>query len=70
MLILASMGYWQLAEAANGDHSRSRFVCYSSWILAIATALIGILLAMTGFGARFEQLNPELFSQLTRFFTP
>jgi len=38
-------------------------------LLTLASVIISILLAITGYAARFENLNPELFEFLTRFFT-
>jgi hypothetical protein len=36
-------------------------------LISLATLTIGILLAVTGFEARFERLNPDLFDRITRF---
>lgn len=38
--------------------------------LAIYSIAIGLLLAITGYEARFEKLNPALFEYLTRLLTP
>jgi hypothetical protein len=37
--------------------------------LALASVVIGLLLAMTGFQGNFEVYNPELFHKLTSLFT-
>jgi hypothetical protein len=36
--------------------------------LSLYSSTVGILLGITSYGARFEQLNPELFDRITRFF--
>ena len=35
---------------------------------SLYSSIVGILLGITSYGARFEHLNPELFEQITRFF--
>ncbi len=38
--------------------------------LTILSMTVSLLLAITGYEARFEKLNPILFEYLTRLFTP
>lgn len=68
-LILTSMGFWAVHHRLLSEGSKGRILLGLAYALAIASALEGILLAMTGFDARFEHLNPALFQQLTRWFT-
>lgn len=68
LAITAVLGCW--AFYYSNRHSASRRLVASLAILAtMAVSVISsFLLAVTGFEARFEHLNPELFEQITRFF--
>jgi len=68
LYLLAVVGGWM---AIRDLRRRSEW----TWIPTVAVGLLafwgmaaGILLAITGYNARFEILNPVLFDQLTRFF--
>jgi hypothetical protein len=69
LLILTSIGFWALHDRRLKEGSKGSPLLELAFALAIATVLEGVLLAMTGFGSRFEHLNPALFQQLTRWFT-
>ena len=68
LMILAAIGFWQGLLLAPNRWLRRLWVCLA-WILAIATVILGWLLAITGYEARFEVYNPELFERMTRLLT-
>ena len=39
-------------------------------VITVASIIISLLLAITGYDFRFEKLNPALFEFLTRLLTP
>jgi hypothetical protein len=69
LLILSTLGMWMGFDIVRSRRpSRGLF---SLLILGFAlySAVAGILLSVTGYHARFENLNPELFERITRLFT-
>jgi hypothetical protein len=69
IILLASIGFWQgrrrlLASGRSSAGFTALAIC-----LILATVVLGWLLAITGYQARFEHLNPELFERLTRWLT-
>ena len=69
LMILSVVSYWSLLGRIT--HRRHLLVTMSVLIagLSIYGGVVGFLLGITGQSARFEALNPDLFSQITRFFT-
>lgn len=68
LVLLCTLGLWQAwlaAGRAGLQLLRLAAICGSA-----VSVLSGPLLAITGYSARIEHLNPALFDQLTRFFTP
>ena len=69
LLLLATLGMWigigKLQDRRLGLWVFSILV----WGITLYSAVIGLLLSVTGYQARFEHLNPELFERLTRLFT-
>jgi len=68
LLLLSGIGLWNTLQALKGMPARRLLVALLACILTLATMIMGILLAVTGHGARFETQNPELFERLMRFF--
>ena len=68
LVLLCTLGLWQ-AWLAVGPAGR-RFMQLAAICGSAVSLLSGPLLAVTGYSARLEHLNPALFDQLTRFFTP
>lgn len=69
LLLAAALGLWGgLAERARSGRTGALWAL-TGLILMAWTAAAGLLLGVTGPHSRFENLNPELFDRLTRFFT-
>ncbi len=67
--LLASIGFWQSYQLLSDRVGRRRL-----WVLLVLLTMfysstIGVLLGITGYQARFENLNPDLFDKITRLFT-
>jgi len=69
VMILASVGFWQAHRALSAHPGRRRAQVLLATGLIAYTAVAGLLLAITSYKARFENLNPVLFDQLVRLFT-
>lgn len=68
ILLLAALSYGHLLHLYR--YRRIRFIVVGSTVLLVAAGvLVSVLLAITGYNAAFENLNPELFDKLVRFFT-
>ena len=68
LLLLSGIGLWHALRVWRGMPARRLFLTSFVLLLSLHTAVMGILLAVTGYGGRFEAHNPELFERLTRFF--
>jgi hypothetical protein len=68
LVLLAWTGYALGYLALKRAKKRTTIYSLLGIFLTVSSALAGILLAVTGYQARFENLNPELFEQITRFF--
>jgi len=68
LMLLSGIGYWHGLQVWGGSPTRRLLVGLTGWVLSICTAVMGILLAVTGYQARFEVSNPELFERIMRFF--
>jgi hypothetical protein len=60
-------GYW----LSINQRSPNRFVgiALAGWILTIFSVSAGVLFALTGYGGRFQRMNPELNQKLKQFFS-
>jgi len=66
LTIVSAGGSW-IAYQLNGRHPvRRRFVALAILVTVLVSAAMGILLGVTSYDARFENLNPALFDQITR----
>ena len=69
LMILSSLGFWMGYERLQ-EHPVLRKAFSSLGIgLAIYSVLVGMFLSITGYNARFEHINLDLFEKLTRMFT-
>jgi len=68
LIVLSAIGFWQGLVLAKGLAVR-RLWTLTAWMLALATASLGWLLAITGYSARFEVHSTALFEYLTRLLT-
>jgi hypothetical protein len=68
LLLLAVVGFWQAHHSLVRRPFWQGVIALLGIYLAFSTLRVGFLLAVTGYQARFENLNPALFDQLTRFF--
>ena len=69
LLLIGSIGgSWVALSGSLHSRSARRLTSLLYIAISILSLVIGILLAVTGFEARFEHLNPILFDRLTRFF--
>jgi hypothetical protein len=69
LLILATLGMWIGFYKVQNRRPRRWVFSILVWGITLYSAVIGFLLSVTGYHARFENLNPELFDRLTRLFT-
>ena len=69
LLLLASLGMWIGFFKVQNRKPRRWMFSILVWGLTLYSAVIGLLLSVTGYHARFENLNPELFERITRLFT-
>ena len=70
VMLAATIGFWRgLENRRRTGRSGSTFVL-AGLALMTWTAVVGLLLGITSYHARFEKLNPELFRWLTETFTP
>lgn len=68
LLLLAACGNWWLLSLLKTSRGLQGTLAVLAAGLGLATALIGVLLAITGFQGNFESLNPDLFRLLTKIF--
>ncbi|MGB2897468.1 MAG: hypothetical protein WBB65_15070 [Anaerolineales bacterium] len=69
LLLLATLGMW-IGICKLKDRRLGRLIfSILVWGITLYSAVTGFLLSVTGYQARFEHLNPELFERLTRLFT-
>lgn len=68
LVLLCTLGLWQ-AWLAAGRAGR-RLLQLAAFLGSAVSVFSGSLLAVTGYSARLEHLNPVFFDLLTRFFTP
>jgi hypothetical protein len=69
LLILATLGMWIGFYKVQNRRPRRWVFSTLVWGITLYSAITGFLLSVTGYHARFENLNPELFDRLTRLFT-
>ncbi len=70
LTIISGVGFWIGYEHLHNHPSIRKLFTFLVIGLTAFSVSIGMLLAITGYEARFEHLNPVLFEKLTRFFTP
>lgn len=68
LVLLATFGFWQGVQFFIKTPGFHRLFVLLVGLLALTSTLISLLLAVTGYEARFEKLNPVLFDHLTRLF--
>jgi len=66
LMILASIGFWQSHKALLARPTLRRGHLLTAIVLMGYSALVGLLLGITSYQARFEHLNPALFERITR----
>jgi hypothetical protein len=69
LLLLATLGMWIGFSKVQNRKPRRWVFSILVWVITLYSAVIGLLLSVTGYHARFENLNPELFERITRLFT-
>jgi hypothetical protein len=69
LAILSSLGFWMGYRSLEKHRVLQKAFSLLAIGLATYTVLVGMLLAITGYSARFEHLNLDLFEKLTRMFT-
>ena len=69
-VLLASLGFWLGLEFLSGRCAARGWFVAAVIGLTLFSAIVSLLLAVTGAEARFEHLNPVLFEQLSRWLTP
>jgi vacuolar-type H+-ATPase subunit I/STV1 len=68
LLFLACLGFWIALDLTRPRTSGRSALGTLALLAAILSAILGLLLAVTGYTARFEHVNPQLFEAITRFF--
>jgi len=69
LALLSAIGFWLGFERLHSMRFLRHLYTISAISLLLYTVGIGMLLAITGYQARFEHFNPGLFDQLTRWFS-
>jgi hypothetical protein len=68
-LLLAAIGYaWTYRRLSNYVWLE-KILMIGVWMLVLLSSIVALLLAITGYNAVFESVNPQLFDKLVRFFT-
>lgn len=70
LALAAAGGTWFLYRAGHSAPVRRAYSTVLIVGFAAATALIGFLLAFTGAGSRFDDLNPEMYNRIIELFSP
>jgi hypothetical protein len=70
LALTSTLGFWLAAQSLEGKRRPLGRLAILVAALAITSIVISLLLAVTGYQARFEHLNPVLFDQLTRLLPP
>ncbi|TFH46784.1 MAG: hypothetical protein E4H01_09375 [Lysobacterales bacterium] len=68
LAIVAVLGMWRLYEDTRPYPIQSRLATGAILLFVIAGTLVSLLLAVSGAGSNFDDLNPSLFSFLVNFF--
>jgi hypothetical protein len=68
-VLLAAIGYASTYRRVSQYVWLARMFISAVWLLALLSVIASLLLAITGYNAVFESMNPQLFDQLVRFFT-
>jgi hypothetical protein len=67
LVLLSTIGSYQVYRQTSEHTARRKAFLTVLIITALISALLGFLLSVTGYAARFENLNPELFGRIERF---
>ncbi len=70
LALVAAGGAWFLYQAGHSTPVRRAYSTVLVVGFTAATALIGFLLAFTGAGSRFDDLNPEMYNRIIELFSP
>jgi len=70
LLLLSIMGFWQGHEFLSHRPALGRIYTAAGIVLLAVSILVGILCAISANAAQFQQFNPVLWNQLTRFPSP
>jgi hypothetical protein len=66
LVLLSTIGVFQCHRITSKRKTLYRLFITCLALTALISALLGFLLGVTGYGARFENLNPELFERIER----
>ena len=66
LVLLSTIGSYQGYRMASKHATKRKAFLTALLLSAIISALLGFLLSITGYNARFENLNPELFEKIER----
>ena len=69
LALAAAGGTWFLYQAGHSTPVRRAYSTVLIVGFTAATALIGFLLAFTGAGSRFDDLNPEMYNRIIELFS-
>ncbi len=70
LVLLSTLGFWLVVQFLSGKPVARGWFVTLVIVLTVFSALVSLLLAVTGYESRFENLNPVLFAQLTRLLSP
>ena len=68
LVLLSTIGSYQGYRLTSRNITRRKAFLTVLLLTAFISALLGFLLSVTGYHARFENLNPELFEKIERLF--
>ena len=69
LALAAAGGTWFLYQAGHSTPVRRAYSTVLIVGFTFATAVIGFLLAFTGAGSRFDDLNPEMYNRIIELFS-
>jgi hypothetical protein len=70
LVLLSTFGFWLGSQRLDGKPALRAWFDRLVILLMLFSVIVSLLLAITGYEARFEHLNPTLFDRLTRMLTP
>jgi hypothetical protein len=69
LILLSTIGFWYLLKSSQRRALLGKGALFLGVVLSLYSAIVSILLSITGYYGIMEQLNPELFHRLTDIFT-